>query len=109
MLCFAKISLFRAIKGIRYIIYRLMAITVQNDKCIGNKRKKGLAIKVSPLVFNHLLLYASCTVHPVGMPLTPVVQDSILGFLTNVPVEATPDTQLFVQPDAEISVAKHLM
>ena len=51
----------------------------------------------------------SSTLHPLGIPLVPVFQDVMPAAFTNVPVEATPDTQLFVQPVAEISVAKHLM
>lgn len=53
--------------------------------------------------------YASITVHPVGIPLAPVVQDVIDDGLTNVPVDETPFTQLFVQFLSEIFVAKHLM
>ena len=37
---------------------------------------------------------AVCTVHPVGIPLTPVVVQVAALFLTNVPVDATPLTQL---------------
>ena len=36
------------------------------------------------------------TVHPLGMPLVPVVVHVALVLLTNVPLAATPDTQLFV-------------
>jgi hypothetical protein len=43
------------------------------------------------------------------MPFAPVVQLVIEAGLTNVPVAATPDTQLVVQVLADISVARHLM
>ena len=36
------------------------------------------------------------TVHPVGIPLTPVVVHVAALFLTNVPVDATPATQFVV-------------
>ena len=67
----------------------------------------AVAARVEIVLF--VFYYASCTVHPVGMPLLPVVQDVIDDAFTNVPVDATPDTQLLVQLEAEISVAKHLM
>lgn len=47
-------------------------------------------------------------VHPAGMPLAPdnqFVDDGV----TNVPVDGTLSTQLYVQSDAEISVARHFM
>ena len=49
------------------------------------------------------LLYVYCyysfavsTVHPVGIPFVPVTSHVAALFLTNVPVDATPLTQLFV-------------
>lgn len=55
------------------------------------------------------LLYASCTVQLVGIPLLPFLQDDIFDFLTNVPEEATLYTQLYVHWLADIFVARHLM
>lgn len=52
---------------------------------------------------------ASSTVQLVGIPVIPVAHEDILGFFTNVPVEATLLTQLYVQLLAEISVARHLI
>ena len=43
------------------------------------------------------------------MPLVPLGNDVIAAALVNVPVEATPDTQSFKQPDADISVASIVM
>jgi len=42
------------------------------------------------------------------MPLVPVSNVAATA-LVNVPVEATPDTQFFKQPDADISVASIVM
>ena len=44
------------------------------------------------------LYYADAvsTVQPLGIPLTPVVVQVAALFLTNVPDDATPDTQLLV-------------
>ena len=59
--------------------------------------------------------YLFTTVQPSGMPLAPVgiwpVSEPCikLAALVNVPDEATPDTQLFKQPDADISVASMVM
>jgi len=49
------------------------------------------------------------TVQLIGIPLVPVVQDVILPSLVNSPDDATPYTQLFVQLDALILVARHVM
>jgi hypothetical protein len=43
------------------------------------------------------------------MPFTPVVQLVIETGLTNVPVEATPFTQLLNARDADMFVARHLI
>ena len=43
------------------------------------------------------------------MPLVPLGNDVIAAALVNVPDEATPDTQSFKQPDADISVASIVM
>ena len=67
----------------------------------------AVAARVEIVLF--VFYYASCTVHPLGIPLVPVFQDAISAAFTNVLVDATPDTQLFVQLEAEISVAKHLI
>ena len=53
--------------------------------------------------------YLFTTVQPSGIPLVPVGNDVIAAALVNVPVEATPDTQSFKQPDADISVASIVM
>ena len=52
--------------------------------------------------------YLFTTVQPSGMPLVPVSNVAATA-LVNVPVEATPDTQSFKQPDADISVASIVM
>lgn len=44
-----------------------------------------------------------------GIPLGPKGQDDIDAALTNVPEEATPETQLPRQLVAEIFVARHLI
>ena len=49
------------------------------------------------------------TVHPDGIPDTPVGNDVIEVAFVNVPVDATPLTQLAKQLDAEISVASIVM
>ena len=49
------------------------------------------------------------TVQPDGIPLVPVFHEVIDGSFTNVPDPATPETQLVVQPEAEMSVARHFM
>ena len=67
----------------------------------------AVAARVESVLF--VFYYACCTVHPLGIPLVPVVQDVIDDAFTKVPVEATPFTQSYVQSDTEISVAKHLM
>ena len=43
------------------------------------------------------------------MPLTPVVQLDIFAAFVNVPLAATPLTQLVVQFVAEMSVARHVI
>lgn len=48
---------------------------------------------------------ASSTVHPLGIPLSPVGKVVIAGFLINVPVDATLDTHEVKQLVAEIFVA----
>ena len=50
----------------------------------------------------------SSVTQPVGIPLSPIVHDEFTSF-TNVPVFATPETQLYVQSVAVLSVAKHLI
>ena len=47
-------------------------------------------------------------VQPEGIPPAPVLQLVEEG-VTNVPVDATPSTQRWVQSLAEMSVARHLM
>ena len=54
------------------------------------------------------LAYASTTVQPVGIPLTPVGQFDMLAAFVKVPVEETPLTQLEV-PLIPKSVAKHVI
>ena len=51
----------------------------------------------------------SSTIHPSGIPLVPVDQFSIPAALMNVPVDATFVTQLAIQSDADISVARHFI
>ena len=46
-------------------------------------------------------------VHPLGMPLVPLLQLVLLG-VVNVPAAATPLSQPLVQYAAEMSVARHL-
>ena len=48
---------------------------------------------------------ASSTVHPLGIPLSPVGNVVIAGFFMNVPVAATPCTHESKQLVAEILVA----
>ena len=66
-----------------------------------------------PKIFQNPYLFT--TVQPSGMPLVPVgiwpasEPCTKLAALVNVPVEATPDTQSFKQPDADISVASIVM
>ena len=55
----------------------------------------AVAARVEIVLF--VFYYASCTVHPLGIPLVPVVQDVMPAAFTNVPVDATPYTHLFVQ------------
>ena len=55
----------------------------------------AVAARVEIVLF--VFYYASCTVHPVGIPLMSVLQPVILAAFTNVPVDATPFTQLLVQ------------
>lgn len=50
-------------------------------------------------------IYLFTTVQPDGMPDVPVGSVVIEAALVNMPVDATPLTQLFKQFDAEISVA----
>lgn len=52
---------------------------------------------------------ASSTVHPDGIPLTPVVQFVIEESLIKVPVGATRFTQLVKQLLADMSVARHVI
>ena len=49
------------------------------------------------------------TVHPSGIPFTPVVHDDIEPSFIKVPEELTFETQPVVQPDALIFVAKHII
>ena len=58
----------------------------------GHRSKIG-----SEMVLNGGDYVASCTVQPEGIPEAPVPQEDIFGFLTKVPVEATPNTQSFKQ------------
>ena len=51
----------------------------------------AVAARVESVLF--VFYYASCTVHPVGIPLMSVLQPVILAAFTNVPVDATPYTQ----------------
>jgi hypothetical protein len=47
------------------------------------------------------------TVHPVGIPLLPVVVQVAAEFLTNVPLEATPLTQfdVYEEPGVVVNIA----
>lgn len=63
----------------------------------------------SILSHNMICFYALVTVHPDGIPLFPVPHEDMDGFLTNVPVAATPLSQLYVQFVADMFVARHLM
>jgi hypothetical protein len=48
---------------------------------------KGTNLDASPRLMNFIILiYAFCTVQPFGIPLLPVGNDVIDGFLTNVPL-----------------------
>ena len=59
---------------------------------------------IADLVCHYLL----SMVHPLGMPLTPVVHPVIDAALVKVPLEATPLSQLFVHSVAEILVARQV-
>ena len=56
-----------------------------------------------------IIIYTSCTVQPVGIPLAPVGQPVIDAALTKVPVEATLESQFVVQPFAEMSVVRQVI
>ena len=51
---------------------------------------------------------ASTTVQPSGMPSAPDDHVVIVEALVNVPVAATPESQLSVQPSALMSVARQV-
>ena len=67
----------------------------------------GIVIVIVPLPDADMVRYSvsSITVQPEGIPDVPVGNDFIEDAFTNVPVDATPLTQLVKQSDAEISVA----
>ena len=67
----------------------------------------GIVIVIVPLPNADRVRYSVSfsTVHPDGIPDVPVGNDVIEGAFTNVPVAATPLTQLSKQFEAEIFVA----
>lgn len=67
--------------------------------------------RYTTISYSHWLCYAAAfsTVHPLGMPLRPVDHPVILVALTKVPVDATLFSQLEVQRDADMFVARHLI
>ena len=61
------------------------------------------------ILYEYIYTYAVFTVHPVGIPDTPLGNDVIDVAFVNVPVAATPLTHSSKQSHAEISVASIVM
>ena len=70
---------------------------------------ESVAVAAGVEIVLFVFYYAFCTVHPLGIPEAPVGRLVIAAFFTNVPVEDTPDTQLFKHPLADILVASILI
>ena len=69
----------------------------------GHRSKIG-----SEMVLNGGDYVAFLMVQPEGIPLSPLGQEDIFAFLTNVPFEPTPETQ-FIVPSLPRLVAIHLI
>jgi hypothetical protein len=82
---------------------------LSNPKCPDSIISNSKQISGSNVTVGSYSVYAFSTIHPSGTPSGPVTFHVAIAFLTNVPVEDTPDTQLYKQLDSDIFVASILI